>query len=130
VEWVFKGLLARSSRPGYPETEVTCQTVESWVKHVRYQGIRTIICVLGQDELVAYYRQLPRGLLYEYQEQGLEVEVIPLPDYSDPPVEAQQLTAVHKAYLRLPKPILIHCSAGMVRTEKAVRFLRQKIIVT
>jgi hypothetical protein len=89
MDWVFKGLLARSSRPGYPETKVLVQAVESWVQHICNQGIRAIICVLSQDELVAYYKQLPRGLLHVYREQGLEVEVIPLPDYADPPVEAQ-----------------------------------------
>jgi len=125
MEWVYEGLLARSSRPGYPATEVSLRDVEKWLQQIQQQGIQAIICLLSQNELDEYYRGLPAGLLAFYEERGLAVDRIYVKDYQSPAVDAGQLTAVHAAFQQLPRPVLIHCSAGMVRTGRAVEYLRK-----
>ena len=127
--WVIAGQLARSSRPGYDgerSTPVARHTVDAWLEQVKAMGIASIICFLAEDQL-AYYDGLPAGLLGVYHEAGLSVAHVPAPDLRRPPLDEAQLEEAWQAYRMLPKPVLVHCSAGFDRTGHAVEHIRRRL---
>ena len=130
VEWVREGELARSPRPGYApgmEGTVTREAVERWAAHVRGLGVASIICLLDRDQLPLYDRTLPGGLLRFYQEAGFAVAHIPTPDGLMRPFTAAQLERAWESFLRLPKPVLVHCSAGHDRTGRVVTHILNRL---
>lgn len=112
--------LYRSSRPGYSggaSLPVRMGDVQTWLDAAQAAGIVSIICLLDEEHLCLY----PDGdLLGIYRTAGFEVRHIPTRDHSIPPLTNEQLAAVLRAYRELPKPALIHCSAGIDRTGAAV----------
>lgn len=116
--------LARSSRPGYPSQTPTREEVDAWVEGVRRAGIRSIIWLL-REELALYdpLRLHPEGLLGYYRTCGFNVRHVPVKDFETPPLTAGELERVAEASRELPKPVLVHCSAGISRTGAAVSFL-------
>jgi protein tyrosine phosphatase (PTP) superfamily phosphohydrolase (DUF442 family) len=52
-------------------------------------------------------------LVSYYRENGFQVEHIPVRNYQHPALSDSQLNKVLKAYWRLEKPVLVHCSAGI-----------------
>jgi protein-tyrosine phosphatase len=100
--------------------------VDDWLSEMRGLGIRSIICLLADDQL-SFYSKLPDGLLRHYQEAGFQVAHIPAEDHLRPPLSPSQLAAVWSAYQRLTKPVLVHCSAGISRSGAAVEHIMSQV---
>jgi protein tyrosine phosphatase len=62
-----------------------------------------------------------------YRKKGLHVEHIPVRDRLRPPLSRGDLNNVWQAYQRLPKPVLIHCSAGIGRSRQAVCHIKREL---
>lgn len=121
--WVLEGRLARSPRPGYrpgAEAAVPRDVVDEWLAGLRRLGIASILCLLADDQLPLYEPALPGGLLRYYRRAGFHVAHLPAPDAQAQPYTAEQLEAAWRAYQELPKPVLVHCSAGYDRTGRVV----------
>lgn len=117
---VIPSQLYRTSRPGYSgggRIPVTIGQVNLWVESAHALGIASIICLLSEEHLCLYPAP---GLVAAYRAAGFQVRHIPAIDHSNPPLTTGQLAAVLSAWRELPKPVLIHCSAGLGRTGVAV----------
>ena len=91
--------------------------VQRWIEFAQALGIVSIICLLADEHLCLYHDE---DLLGIYRTAGFEVRHIPVTDHRCPPLDADQLEAVFRAWRDLPKPVLIHCSAGIDRTGAAI----------
>ena len=121
MKWVISGVLARAQRPGYRgelRHRVPKSDVDKWLEDAKDGGIKSIICLLATDELRSY--QVEPDLISLYREAGFFVEHIPVEDYQSPPMSPDQLKLVLRAFQCLPRPILIHCSAGFGRSRMAI----------
>ncbi len=129
-QWIIEGTLAIGSRPGYApglETNVPLSAVNEWVEQAQNLGIRSIICLLGNDQLPLYHSALPNGLILYYQEMGFSVAHIPTNDGLTVPFTAQQLDKTWDAFCQLSEPVLVHCSAGHDRTGRVINELLARI---
>lgn len=123
-------VLYSSPRPGYDfgrNAKVPRRTVDVWLRGVQTEGIASVLCLLSDDQL-RLYASLPGGLLEYYRAKGgLKVGHVPVKDHATPPLSAVQVAEVEKAFTELPKPVLIHCSAGLDRTGQAVEHLKSRL---
>jgi len=100
--------------------------IVSWVDRVKALGICSIICLLETDQLDRYYVRgglnlHPSGLLGYYEERGFNVSHIPMTDYQRPTNEL--MNRVLQEFDKIPKPILIQCSAAIDRTTPVAAFI-------
>lgn len=135
VVWVIPSALACSQRPlrdhpqfggRSPLPPEARPEVVSWVDRVKTLGIRSIICLLEPDQLDRYYVRgglnlHPSGLLGYYRERGFNVSHFPMTDYQRP--ANALMNQVLQEFDRLPKPVLIQCSAAIDRTTPVAAFI-------
>ena len=122
-EWLPKIQIGRAYRPGYgmDHAVIPPEVVSEWIIGIKAMEARSVICLLSKPEL-EWYSHLPGGLLGTYQAAGLDAVSIPVP--MDPgELAAKHLKRLEEAFVRLPKPVVIHCHAGLVRSGAAVAHL-------
>lgn len=121
------GLLLACARPGYDQGRlqpVSRADVDAWLSAARAAGAASILCLLDDRHLVLYEDALPGGLLAHYAQSGFAVGHLPIRDHEWPPVTEDELQQAQAWFERLPKPVLVHCSAGQDRTGAVVEHLR------
>ncbi|MGH9200811.1 MAG: hypothetical protein ACRD2A_06210 [Vicinamibacterales bacterium] len=147
VVWVIPGKLGVAHRPlrFHPffggsgqslPTEATPEVI-CWVKRIVDQGFRAIICLMHPKE-VAHYAKLDLGaadLLALYRAKGLEVCHLPWDDPAHRPLHERAVFSDELARIRvqalecfdkLPKPVLLHCSAGIDRSSPLCAYIHQR----
>jgi protein-tyrosine phosphatase len=132
LSWEIENQLVRGQRPGYSGergAKVSQGIVDAWVDDARAFGVRSIICLLAEDQL-ELYAALPMDLPAYYRNAGFAVAHVPARDHQQPPLTASHLKQIWEAYESLPKPVLIHCSAGIDRTGYAVNYIKEQVRVT
>jgi len=133
--WVIPGQLACSQRPlrddpyfggRSPLSAKSKPLVVDWVQRMKDTGFRSIICLLEDAQNRRYYISggldlHPGGLVGYYEDQGFKVFHFPMTDYQRP--SREQMERVLEMFSVLPKPVLLHCSAGIDRTAPVAAFI-------
>jgi hypothetical protein len=126
--WVIPNSLACSQRPlrdhyrfggRNPLPAEARPEVERWVDRVVNAGFLAVISLLEEAQHERYYVRgglnlHPGGLYGYFESRGLLVVRVPCADYQRP--SEDQMKQVLDAFNRLPKPVLLHCSAAIDRT--------------
>jgi len=103
-----------------------------WIEAVKQKDIRSIICLLPTEQL-DYYKDIPGGLIDIYQANGFIVENFPIKDPAEDPegrnqlINQNKLEEIYKSYLKLPKPVLVHCSAGQDQTGYVISYIMNRL---
>ncbi len=126
LDWVIPVVLARSCRPGWApggrRDPVGPDVLSAWIREVKMHGIRSVLVLLA-DEHMRLYDGEGGGLLTAYEANGLVVAHVPAADHQFPPLGPGELDAAFQSFCALPRPTLIHCSAGIDRTGAAIRHI-------
>ena len=86
-------------------------------------GLRSIVCLLTDEEIKSYYSPHGVDLLARYREAGFTLLRVPVPDYQQPPVDPEALNSIVRLLPSLPAPWVVHCSAGVDRTGMVIKRL-------
>ncbi len=144
--WAIPGALACAHRPlrhhpkfGGSRRDLPPEAVgevRDWVARIKGYGIRAIISLMHPKEL-HHYAQLDLGandLLDFYRRADFKVRHIPWDDPAHRPTSerasfTEELARVGRealaAFDALPKPSLLHCSAGIDRSSPVAAFIFQ-----
>jgi protein tyrosine phosphatase (PTP) superfamily phosphohydrolase (DUF442 family) len=122
IEWVVHNSVARSAAPGYPDIRVEIQSLIDWIREVKQMGVKSILCLLEDKELKAY-RFIPYGILAYYERCGLRVGHVPVGINHLVCHYIEEEQTIRNVFLDLPKPVLIHCSDGLLRTGAVIGML-------
>lgn len=140
--WIIPGQLACSQRPlrYHPRwggsarvlTPDAAPHVAEWADLMAVEGIRSIICLMSDTE-VGFYKDLDLGTetLIEFYRTRFDVCHLPWedPHHSKSAREtieaalANVREAALAAFRKLPKPVLIHCSAGVDRSAPVAAYV-------
>jgi len=121
--WVINNVLARSSRPGYPDKVVNLSILNKTITHWKSLGIKSIICLLSNEEIKMYYKVINSDLIKFYKDNGFIVYHINVIDFQSPPLNSSQLEEILIQYKKMEKPLLIHCGAGEDRTGVSIDYI-------
>lgn len=135
VVWVISRKLACVQRPlryhpkfgGYNPLPLQARPlVVEWVNRIKHMNFCSIICLLMNEQLDRYYVRggislHSHGLLGYYKSQGFRVCHFPLTDYQRP--QESTMGKILLAYDELPKPVLLHCSAGIDRSAPVAAYI-------
>jgi hypothetical protein len=144
VVWVIPGALACAHRPlryhpkfGGSRRDLPAEATDAvvnWVDQISGAGFRSIICLMHPKE-VGHYAALRLGatdLITYYGLRGFRVCHKPWDDPAHrPPGEhasfKEELGRIQveslECFDRLPKPVLLHCSAGIDRSSPVAAFI-------
>lgn len=146
LHWVIDGELACAHRPlrhhplyggsGKNLTASATDLVRIWAEQVIMEGIKSVISLMHDKDL-ACYACLDLGtssLLKYYRSVGLQVVHIPWEDPHHKKSSHEEIRSTllkvrkeaFSAYDRLPKPVLLQCSAGIDRSSPVAAFIWSK----
>ena len=148
LAWVIANQLACSQRPlrdhplfrdQKPLPQEAGPYVVKWVERVRESGIQSVICLMHSKEL-RYYDGLAGmedGLLDLYHKVGFGVRHLQWADPAHAKTEEARTALrarveeikvrAYEAFLELPKPVLIHCSAAIDRSTPVAAYVAANI---
>lgn len=145
IHWVLQGSLACAHRPlrhhlhfggsRLPIPATATSLVRDWAARIRRAGIASIISLMHDRDLQCYEQLEIEGgdLLAFYEAQGFIVARIPWEDphhkRTDEKVKQKMLeqcrTAALREFDRIPKPVLLQCSAGIDRSAPVAAYIWQ-----
>jgi hypothetical protein len=144
IIWVIYRVLACAHRPLRhhlkfggsrrdlpPEAQAA---IFQWVERIKGYGIRGIISLMHPNEM-NHYSQVDLGasdLIESYRKEGFKVHHIPWEDPAHRPSSGRynfqdELLRIREealeAFDELPKPVLLHCSAGIDRSSPVAAYI-------
>lgn len=146
IVWIIPGQLACSQRPlryhkrfggsARTLTPDAAPYVAEWADMIQVCGIQSIICLMSDTE-IEFYKDLDLGTdnLIAFYQTRFHVRHLPWEDpqhskSSRDTIEAKLLTireVALAAFNELPKPVLLHCSAGVDRSAPVAAYIASRV---